>query len=334
MATPHLQRTSSRPRAASAPPTATVCGAWEVAELLGRGHWCEVLAARPAHSTGPCLYALKRLLPEWCDNELAVATLRCEAELGRQVSNRHVISILDSSLRAAPFFLVMPRLWGATWAQRLSAGEKTSLPVNLWRARQVAEGLSALHSQGYLHGDIKPSNLWISDQSHVTLLDLGFARTQQQAASVHDRCFVGTLLYAAPETLVSAFRPDVRSDIYSLGVTLYEVLAGRLPYEALDAGELINLQRSTQPPPLRVLAPHIPTSVARLVHSMLAHDPIRRPQNPAELIESLLQLEVATFRQHADWESTVVKVAPDKLFDTQTPPGPNGLTEGAVVAGS
>jgi len=193
----------------------------------------------------------------------------------------------------------------------------------------------ALHAQGYLHGDIKPTNIWVSDQSHVTLLDLGFARTSDDVNSVHDRCFVGTLLYAAPETLVSALRPDIRSDIYSLGVTLYEVLTGRLPYEALDPGELINVQRSSQPTPLRLLAPEVPPSVARLVHAMIAHDPIRRPQNPAELIDELLKLEVAAFRQHTDWESITLCVPANKLVpDSGAAAGFGPLKAAAEVAGS
>ncbi len=92
---------------------------------------------------------------------------------------------------------------------------------------------------------------------------------------------LGTFHYIAPEFLTSAIRADIRSDIYSLGAVLFRILAGRLPFEGGDLAELASQHKQSLPPELRRIAPHLPAGVARLVHGMLAKDPLRRPQTSA-----------------------------------------------------
>ena len=105
----------------------------------------------------------------------------------------------------------------------------------------------------------------------------------------------GSLAYAAPETLTSALNADIRSDIYSLGVTLYEMLAGRRPYMEADPGMLVERVRAGRPTCLRRVQPDLPRPIASLVHRTLAKDPLRRPQSYAELVEELLRLEIGCF---------------------------------------
>ena len=133
----------------------------------------------------------------------------------------------------------------------------------------------------------------------MTLLDLGFARRADETGSVVERCVTGTCNYIAPEMITSALRADIRSDIYSLGVMLFEVLSGRLPFEGKDLAELATLHRQARAPDLRRLVPHLPTAVVRLVREMLAKQPLRRPQTPRELIDRLAALEILTFGERA-----------------------------------
>jgi serine/threonine-protein kinase len=160
------------------------------------------------------------------------------------------------------------------------------LSLALWLARQTAEALAALHAAGWMHADVKPGNLFVSAPAHVTLLGLGFARRPRECGSIVDRCVAGTVGYVAPEMITSAVRPDIRSDLYSLGATLFEMLTGRLPFEArtLDT-----------PLALRSLAPDLPRNVVDLVRELLAKDPFRRPQTPQELISRLAALEIENF---------------------------------------
>jgi serine/threonine-protein kinase len=137
----------------------------------------------------------------------------------------------------------------------------------------------------------------ISPAGHVTLLDLNFARRREETGAAVDRCILGTFYYIAPELLTSAIRADIRSDIYSLGVVFYEMLAGRRPFEAEDMAELAAQHLQSAPPDLGDFAPHVPDRVAGLIRRMISKDPLRRPQSPDELIAELTRLEIETFSE-------------------------------------
>lgn len=276
-------------------------GPWQLVKPIAEGKLCRVYQARPADGPAdrPGGYALKVLKDACQSDPAAIEVMRREAIVGRKVSHPHLISILSAHVGAAPYFVVMPWLAGATLAEMLAGGNRPSLPVALWIVRQAAEALDALHATGWMHADVKPSNLFVSPSGHVTLLDLGFARRPEESGSIVDRSVCGTIHYIAPEMITSALRPDIRSDIYSLGVTLYELLGGRPPFDGPDLASLAEQHRQAEPPELRSLAPQLPRAVSRLVHSMLAKEPLRRPQTPRELIERLTSLEIETFAERS-----------------------------------
>jgi eukaryotic-like serine/threonine-protein kinase len=180
-----------------------------------------------------------------------------------------------------------------------NAWSRFDLPEILWFARQVAEGLDALWRAGWMHGDVKPSNIFISPEGHVTLLDLGFARKMAETGSAVDRYVTGTCSYLAPEWITSTLRADIRSDIYSLGVVLFELLSGGLPFDGRDLAELATQHLQAAPPNLARLAPHLPNELTDLVRRMLAKDPLRRPQTPRDVVDELAALEIATFAERA-----------------------------------
>ncbi|HEX4130030.1 MAG TPA: serine/threonine-protein kinase [Pirellulales bacterium] len=271
-------------------------GRWELVQLSAEGALSHVHRARPAESAGngPCRYALKRLKPEWEADEAAIGLLRREAVVGTTVQHRSLVPVLDAQVERAPYWVVMPWLEGITLAELLRCGPLDH-PVAYWYARQVAEALEALHAAGWMHGDVKPSNMIVSPEGHLTLVDLGFARRRGDHRWTLDEGGLGTPQYLAPEAVTSAVRPDIRSDLYSLGVMLYEMLVGRRPFEAADAAELVRLHRENRPRPLQSLVPQVPRAAAELVMSMLAKEPLRRPQTPREVIDALVSLEVETF---------------------------------------
>jgi serine/threonine protein kinase len=274
---------------------------WELVGLAGEGSLTEVYRARPAGAAHdrPAAYAVKLLRPEWQEDARAISVMRREARVGRAVSHPHLIAILAAGVRRPPYFVVMPWLSGRTLAEHQASQGPLDLPVVLWLARQVAEALDALDVAGWMHGDVKPTNVFVSPEGHVTLLDLGFARRPDETGSVVDRCVVGTCNYIAPEMITSALAADVRSDVYSLGVVLFELLSGRLPFTGRDLAELVTQHKQARPPDLRRLVPHLQKEVIQLIQQMLAKEPLRRPQTPAELVERLVALEIATFGQRA-----------------------------------
>lgn len=275
---------------------------WELTELVAEGALARAYRARAAGSPDdrPAPYAVKVLRRRWENDDRALGTLFREALVGRTVAHPHLISVLAAILREPPYFLVMPWLDGWTLQQWLAGGERVDLPVVLWIARQVAEALGALAASGWMHGDVKPSNILVSPEGHVTLLDLGFAqRAGDEPGSVAGRCLLGTCNYIAPEMITSTLAGDIRSDIYSLGVVLFEMLAGRLPFEGDDLAEIIAAHKQARAPELRRLAPHLPAGVVRLVRRMLSKEPLRRPQTPSELIDRLAALEIHAFAERS-----------------------------------
>jgi len=182
--------------------------------------------------------------------------------------------------------------------QRGEAAGQLSVPLALWIARQTAEAAAALHRRGFLHNDIKPANVWVAPTGHVTLLDLSFARPLNDPGSVGDRPLLGTVGYLAPEQIVSALRADERSDIYSLGVMLYEMLSGRLPFAADNVSDLLRLHREQRPRYVRSWRPDAPAEAANLLREMLAKDPLRRPDSMDVVIRRLISLEIDTLAEH------------------------------------
>lgn len=273
---------------------------WELVALAGEGSLAAIYRARPAHAAGrTAAYALKMLHARWRNDPRAVHFLTREAEVGRNVSSPHVVPVLAAHVGRPPRYVVMPWLEGATLQSHLAAGRQFDPPEALWFARQAAEGLDALHRAGWMHGDVKPGNLFLSPEGHVTLLDLGFARRPHETGSAVDRCVLGTCHYLAPEWITSTLRADIRSDIYSLGAVLFEMLSGRAPFVGRDLAEVATQHRQARPPDLQRLVPYLPGEVAQLIRRMLAKDALRRPQTPRELAETLADLEIATFTERA-----------------------------------
>jgi serine/threonine-protein kinase len=273
-------------------------GSWERVARIGGGAMYDVFATRAAGRSPdqPPGYALKLLRDEWQSDERGVTLLRRELQVSRRVNHPRLVPVLAAEVNSPPFYLVMPLLDGCSLADQLQQNRALDLPLLFWIARQAAEAIVALEAAGWMHGDIKPSNLIVSPAGHVTVIDLGFATRTSQPALIVDRPLLGTLNYMAPELLYSSAGGSVQSDVYSLGVTLFELLAGRLPFDANDVGELASQHRQAVPADLRHHEPRIPLRAARLVQQMLAKEPLRRP-TPHEVVERLVSLEIETFAE-------------------------------------
>lgn len=270
---------------------------WQCERLIGEGQLTRVFAARPQSSPAVPLapYVLKLLRSPWDTDPRAIRLLRREAWVGQNIAHSHLVPVLAAGLAEPPYFVVMPHLRGTTLTALLAAEEPPMLPVALWIARQVAEALAALADAGWLHGDVKPTNIFVSPEMHVTLIDLGFASRVGDASQLVERPIIGTARYMAPEMFSTTTAVDIRSDLYSLGVVLFELLTGRPPFEGEEPAQLAIQHREHVPTRLRHRVPTVPTRVARLVQTMLAKEPLRRPQNPRELADQLAALEIDTF---------------------------------------
>ncbi len=150
---------------------------------------------------------------------------------------------------------------------------------------QVAEALEYANRQGVLHRDVKPSNLLLDPKGNVWVADFGLAKAADAEDLTHSGDIVGTVRYMAPERF--AGKCDARSDVYALGLTLYELLALRPAYAAADRHELMRRVMNEEPERLRSLVPHLPRDLETVVHKAIDREPARRYATAAALAEDL-----------------------------------------------
>jgi serine/threonine protein kinase len=259
---------------------------YEAVRRVGEGSFGQVWQVRET-ATGR-LRALKQLRAEWEDHRTARRLLENEAEVGRAVDSPHVVRVLDAQLRATPRFVVLEWLAGETLEAEL--GRSPRLPVHraLWLARQCVRGLVALQAAKLIHGDLKPSNAFICRDGTVKLIDLGFARPVGSPASD----LTGTPEYLAPEVLAGEASQHGR-DLYGVGVMLYRMLTGRMPFHGATVSDVVAQQQSAGVVPVRSVSPLVPREVAALAERLLSKQPLRRAPGLGDLLNELLVLEVA-----------------------------------------
>lgn len=275
-------------------------GPWQLVRLMSESELARVYAARPAEAPpeSPAAYVVKVLRKEWWRDQHAIEMQRRAAWVGRKVSHPHLMPVLSAGVEQPPFYIVSPKIEGQSLARLLDQQRRLPLAVTLWIVRQVAEALDALHSGArMIHADVKPANIVVAADGHATLVDLGFVHTPDESRHWSTRPVYGTLNYMAPEALTSTLAASPQSDVYSLGVTLYEMLTGGVPFVGRDAEQLIRQHREAKPECIRSRRPDTPKPVASLVHRMLAKDPMRRPDSAAAVAAELVRLEIGCFAE-------------------------------------
>jgi serine/threonine-protein kinase len=222
--------------------------------------------------------------------------LRREHAVSSDVSHPNLNPVLAADFRAQQPVLILPYLEGIS-LRRLTAS--CAIAPQLLRAayalmliRELAESLAAMHATGWLHGQVRPEHVIVSPHAHATLIDFTLARRLDS----HE-CDCGAprdhlaAIYAAPESFSSRRRITSAADIYSLGIVLFELLAGQLPFSASSLRQLAICHQRQAPPDLRQIRVGLSHGPAELVRRMLAKEPLRRPDGE-QLIRWLTELEI------------------------------------------
>ena len=266
----------------------TLGNRYKLLRELGAGGMAWVYQAEDL--TEKSLVAVKVLYPQYNKDISYVERFLREARLALQISSKHIVRVLDYGADRDLHYLVMEQIRGKDLATVLSDMGRLPCQEALRIGVQVARALQAANEQGVVHRDIKPENIMIDAQGLVKVLDFGIARARE-LPTVTEGGFVGSPSYISPEQAMGK-RVDIRSDIYSLGIVLYEALSGHRPFDAETSWSIISQHIAQEPPKIELADDCLPRPVEALIAKMLAKAPEDRFQTPGELgaaIEAILQ---------------------------------------------
>ncbi|KAA5538519.1 serine/threonine protein kinase [Roseiconus nitratireducens] len=272
-------------------------GRYEILETLGRGGMGIVMRGIDSALDRHC--AIKVLAPEFVGSGAARKRFSREARSAAAVVHPHVVPIQTVDEQDGVPYLVMPVVEGRSLQQRVEQDGPLQVIEAVRIAAQVADGLSAAHSQGLVHRDIKPANVLLeNDVERVQITDFGLARAVDDASMTRSGVIAGTPQYMSPEQ-AHGDTIDHRSDLFSLGSVIYFMLTGRSPFRAETSMGVLNRICHDQPRSLRSVNSEVPPWLDRIVTRLLEKSPDERFQSSEELAELLRESLMAMNHPHA-----------------------------------
>ncbi len=261
-------------------------GRFEIGELLGQGGMGQVYYGVDTGTSAPV--AIKRLKPEAVvKNPEQVERFRREAEALYQLDHPNIVKIIDAVYENGEYCIVMEYMGGGSLRDMLKREQRLSIPYTLNLALDLSDALTRAHRLKIIHRDMKPDNVLLTEDGVPRLTDFGQAHFTNAATITRAGQVIGTLNYMPPEILRGE-AADARSDIWSFGVMLYEMLSGYRPFMGENSADLITAILKQPIPYVQRLRSDCPPGLAKLVHAMLERD---REQRIASVREIGLQIE-------------------------------------------
>lgn len=304
---------------------------YKVLRLLGSGGMGEVYEAVDEQLGRKV--AIKILLPKFAEDPEIVARFFNEARSVNLIGHPGLVQVFEfGKMPSGGAFLVMEYIAGITLRDRLKEGKRLGEMDALQTALQLASALAATHAKDIVHRDLKPGNVMIvpdptmATGERVKLLDFGIAKLGAQNARedqprTKTGLSMGTPVYMSPEQCRGAKTLDGKADVYSLGVMMYQLLSGQLPFDAEADGAIFGMHLYEEPPPLLQRAPHVSRPVAALVHHMLRKRAEERP-SAQDVVEVLTEMAAAVLPTTARPSAKLHIVASPSLSNPWGVPDP------------
>ncbi len=289
----------------------TLGGRYLLQDRIGGGGMAWVWRAEDTLLHRPV--AIKVLREEFAGDEQFVRRFGQEAQAAASLVHPNVVHVYDVGQEQGTHYIVMELVEGETLKEAIQRQGPMPVGRALQVAAAVARALQAAHKKGIIHRDIKPQNILLTPEGEVKVADFGIARAATGTTIVHTNTIIGSAHYFAPEQARGGFT-DVKSDLYSLGAVLYEMLAGQPPFEGATPVAVALKHLQEEPVALRKRRPEVPRSVEAIVARLLAKDPAQRYQSADALLGDLRR----------SLEEIGEPLGPDEGGEGETPANRNG----------
>jgi serine/threonine protein kinase len=288
---------------------------YEVLELLGQGGMSAVYKANDPNLKR--VVAVKLIHAHLSNNQDFLRRFEEEATAVAQLRHSNIVQVYDYSHEDETYYMVLEFVPGETLQARLQrlnqAGRRMEAEEAVRYAIDVCEAIDYAHKRGMVHRDIKPANIMLDIHGHAILMDFGIAKMVGSQTHTATGAVVGTALYMSPE-MIQGESPDPRSDIYSLGVTLFEAVSGQPPFKADSAMTLMMMHLNDPLPDLHRLVPDVPDILIGVIEKALAKKREDRFQSAAEMIRAL---KVALGRIQSGAAATATETRPPDGLETR-----------------
>lgn len=267
-------------------------GNYRIRDQIGRGGMGTVYRAE--HTTLGTEVAVKVLSPRFATDPAFIARFEREARAAAALSHPNIVRVFDAGDDNGLRYIIMEYVSGQTLADVLAAQGKLDVPHALQILKDITSALVHAHARGIIHRDITPGNIMITPDGQVKLTDMGLAKqvgSQLATGATETGATVGTPYYMSPEQVVDSKSVDPRTDLYSLGATMYHLVTGKRPFDGGSAYEIMRRVETEDPVGLHRLEPSVRRDVCRLVERLMAKSRRDRYQSAEELVEDIERIE-------------------------------------------